>query len=120
MINELVVSYPPGASMPTDTEIEDNIRAKLLENPDLNLLDIQVTVNAGQVTLKGTVDAYWKKLHAEDLVADEPGVSLIDNHLGVVPVSRSKGQACGRYSALRDIAGCETDNYICSRCCIKN
>ncbi len=83
--NQLLVNYPPNIALPPDSEIADNIRGKLLENPDLNLLDIEVDVSAGHVTLKGTVNAYWKKLHAEDLVSDEPGVILIDNHLAVVP-----------------------------------
>ena len=37
------------------------------------------------VTLRGTVDAMWKKIHAEDIVSLEPGVVLIENHLAVVP-----------------------------------
>ena len=46
---------------------------------------MEVIVSAGRVTLRGTVDAYWKKNHAETLVADEPGVIFIENLLAVVP-----------------------------------
>ncbi|MFO7963120.1 MAG: BON domain-containing protein [Desulfobacterales bacterium] len=83
--NQLLVTYPPSVSLPTDLEIEDNIREKISANPDLDLIDVDVNVSAGTVTLKGTVDAYWKKIHAENLVASEPGVILIENHLAVVP-----------------------------------
>jgi osmotically-inducible protein OsmY len=83
--NELKVSYPSAISMPPDIEIRTSIGNRLSANPDIDLRDMEVVVDAGHVTLKGTVDAYWKKIHAEELVAAEPGVVLIENLLAVVP-----------------------------------
>ena len=83
--NQLVVTYPSTIPVPTDMEIQDSIRTRLAANPDVDLVDLDVSVSAGKVTLRGTVDAYWKKLHAEDIVAMEPGVVYIENHLAVVP-----------------------------------
>ena len=84
-INELNVSYPSFIPAPPDEELEENIRTRLAANPDINLLDMEVMVRSGIVTLKGTVDAYWKKFYAEKLIEPEPGVIVIENHLAVVP-----------------------------------
>jgi osmotically-inducible protein OsmY len=83
--NNLLVKYPPTRALPMDSEIKSSIRNRLAANPDLDLIDLDVTCTGGRVTLKGTVDAYWKKVHAENLVGHEPGVEMIENHLAVVP-----------------------------------
>ncbi|MFO7970884.1 MAG: BON domain-containing protein, partial [Desulfobacterales bacterium] len=56
---------------------------KLAANPDINLLDMDIEVNAGRVVLRGTVEAYWKKLYAENLIEAEPGVVFIENQVHV-------------------------------------
>jgi osmotically-inducible protein OsmY len=83
--NQLIVEYPATIPVPTDSEIENSIRSRLAANPDVDLIDLEVIVSAGEVTLRGTVDAYWKKMYVEDIVSTEPGVVLIENHLAVVP-----------------------------------
>lgn len=83
--NELVVNYPDFISAPTDSEIQEAVKQRLLANPDIALRELEVDVNAGWVTLRGTVDAYWKKMRAQQLVAHEPGVVSIENHIAVVP-----------------------------------
>jgi osmotically-inducible protein OsmY len=83
--NLIVVTYPATVTVPTDAEIRDNVISKLAGNPDIDVIDLDVTVNAGVVTLKGTVDAYWKRTFVEDLVSFEAGVLLIENHVAVVP-----------------------------------
>ena len=83
--NQLIVKYPPIKTIPSDIEIEAGIRQKLAADPDIDLLNLDVSVGAGIVTLKGTVDTYWKKIHAETLTESEPGVAGIENHIAVVP-----------------------------------
>ncbi|MDD5204724.1 MAG: BON domain-containing protein, partial [Desulfobacterales bacterium] len=88
VVNRITVNPPKlPASEPTlaDIDIENSIKEKFADNPDINLPGIEVDVNAGAVTLKGTVNAYWKKMHVVDLISDEPGVVNIDNLLAVVP-----------------------------------
>lgn len=85
--NELAVKYPPTITIPTDVEIEKSIKNRLAANVDIAPVDLEVIVSAGLVTLKGTVDSYWKKIHAEELVGTEPGVQEIENHLAVVPTA---------------------------------
>lgn len=83
--NQLSVRYPVGTAMPTDAELLSAIESKLFRNPDINVKDLNIQVKAGEVVLKGTVDAYWKKDHAELLASSEPGVIVIKNHLAIVP-----------------------------------
>ena len=85
--NQLIVSYPVSATVPSDVEILTEIEKKLFRNPDIDILDLEVEVVSGEVSLRGTVDAYWKKLHAEDLAVSEPGVLIINNHLAIVPAN---------------------------------
>ncbi len=82
--NQTVVRYPPTITLPTDEEIKTSIENTLARNPNVDIFDVNVIVDAGIVSLEGTVDAYWKKDYAEDLVADIPGVISIDNKLGIV------------------------------------
>ena len=83
--NRITVRYPETVDIPTDAAIESRIRDRIALNPDVDLLDLEVTVHAGAATLRGTVDAYWKKEHVESLAAPEPGVTFIENHVAVVP-----------------------------------
>lgn len=83
--NQLAIRYPAGVALPEDADLENEIRRKLSRNPDIDVLDLDLNVSAGVVTLRGTVDAYWKKLYAEDLVASEAGVIFINNYLAITP-----------------------------------
>ena len=83
--NRLQVVYPSSAFVPSDEQIENSIKIKLEASPDLDLRDMEVSVLVGSVTLKGTIDAYWKELYAEEIITNEPGIVMIDNHIAVVP-----------------------------------
>jgi osmotically-inducible protein OsmY len=83
--NRIAVIYQPPFIPPTDLELRTTILSKLSRSPDIDVLDTEIEVNAGIVTLRGTVDSYWKKLHAQDLVASEAGVIAVNNHLAIVP-----------------------------------
>jgi osmotically-inducible protein OsmY len=83
--NLLAVRFPSTFSVPTDGEIEDRAKVALAWNPDVYSVNIDVSVAGGVVKLEGTVDAYWKKWKAENLVSDLRGVTDIENHLAVVP-----------------------------------
>ncbi|WP_045221915.1 BON domain-containing protein [Desulfonatronum thioautotrophicum] len=82
--NLISVLYQPPFSPPADPELRATILSKLARNPDINVLDTEITVEAGLVTLRGTVNSYWEKLHAEELVASEAGVVAVNNHLAIV------------------------------------
>jgi len=78
--NELGMRPLPSVPIPPDAEVEDNARAVLRWAPDIDTSTIEASVTAGQLTLKGTVDAFWKKVHTE-----LTGVVEVQNQLTVVP-----------------------------------
>jgi len=83
--NLLTVQFPPTFVVPTDAEIKTSADRTLAWNPDVYSTDIDVTVTGGVVRLEGTVDDYWKRWKAEDLVSNLKGVIDVENHLTVVP-----------------------------------
>lgn len=83
--NQLDIEFPSDYQVPTDEEIKTNAEWTLSWNPDVNSLDIQVTVTNGEVKLEGTVDVYWKVWKAEQLVSNLCGVTAVENHLAVTP-----------------------------------
>ncbi len=83
--NQLMVKHPTGTPVPTDDEIESNVVNTLRWQSDIDLADVEVSVQDGQVTLRGTVDSYWKKLWAEEIVGGLQGVTRVANELAVVP-----------------------------------
>ncbi|MBD3329832.1 BON domain-containing protein [Candidatus Dojkabacteria bacterium] len=82
--NQLTVKYPVALTIPDDAQIKSNIESVLLWDSDIDSTKIDITVVNNVVTLEGTVDAYWKRLGAENL-ADVVGVNKIVNKIAVVP-----------------------------------
>ncbi len=83
--NLLTVTFPTTVTVPTDTEIKSNVESTLTWNASVDSTAIDVSVTNGTVTLEGTVDEYWQRWKAEDLVSDLSGVITVENHLTVVP-----------------------------------
>ncbi|MBD3191840.1 MAG: BON domain-containing protein [Candidatus Heimdallarchaeota archaeon] len=85
VINEIQVKYPPAMEIPSDNEIKTNIQSILEWNPNIDEGTLTVEVKNGHVTLEGSVDAYWKKVKAEQSVSGVIGVLDITNKLVIVP-----------------------------------
>lgn len=83
--NQISVKYPTSITVPTDSEIKSNIESAFLWDVSLNSTKIDVQVTAGIATLEGTVDSYWKKIHAENKASDITGVLSVINKIAVVP-----------------------------------
>jgi osmotically-inducible protein OsmY len=71
--------------VPSDFEIRSMIQKVYLWNTVIDQSKIQLEVDKGIVTLKGTVTTLWEKARAEDLVDDIIGVVGVINELAVVP-----------------------------------
>ena len=85
MDNRLGVQAPPVLPPITDDEIRMRAESILDWNADIDAAAIIVTVQAGRVNLSGHVDAYWKRIKAEELVSNLFGVLEVDNAITVVP-----------------------------------
>jgi osmotically-inducible protein OsmY len=86
--NELDVEYEPTVALPTDTDIKIYVKENLRWNASLPEDKIEISVENRWVTLEGTVDAFWKKIIAEEEVSDVLGVAGVHNKLAVVPTER--------------------------------
>lgn len=85
VINKIEVEIPTTEKVPTDDELQTNIETSFILSNDIDSSDIDVSVKAGVATLKGSVDAYWKKLKAEDIASSLSGIIAIINKLAIVP-----------------------------------
>lgn len=83
--DHLTVEFEPTVEIPTDAEIRDKIQNSLSWNPDIDATDIDVNVEAGVVTLTGTVTEYWQKWKAVQLASDVNGVVEVLDEVTVVP-----------------------------------
>ena len=67
----------------TDKVEKEAIENALARNWSINDNDLQVNVNANEVTLVGMVDSYYQKDEAERIAWKAPGVSAVNNELSV-------------------------------------
>ncbi len=90
--DQLTVRWPP-VYTPSDSELWDNVDRTLRWNPNIDVTRIAIDVFDGVVSLEGTVDALWKKLHAERAASDVAGVRRVENRLAVVPTRTFSDEA---------------------------
>jgi len=85
-VNDYLTIIPPERlTIPSDKEIEVDIRKNLLWNPIIDSSKIKVDVQDGKVALSGDVDLYWKKWEIEDITSEVIGVRSITNNIVIVP-----------------------------------
>ncbi|MDG5816084.1 BON domain-containing protein [Chitinispirillales bacterium ANBcel5] len=83
--DQMVIEYPGGVEKVADRELKTSMLNRFLWNPSIPASQIDVEVRDGNVTIKGTVDGYWKKIRAEEIAYDMRGVIHVKNELVVVP-----------------------------------
>jgi hyperosmotically inducible periplasmic protein len=66
-----------------DSVISNTVRAKLIDDKDLNLFQIDVTTLRGEVQLSGFVDSESAKSRAGTVAASVSGVRRVHNNLVV-------------------------------------
>jgi osmotically-inducible protein OsmY len=88
VVNDLTIEYPPGVNVPSDDELKANVDSIIIWQPAYDTTDIRSSVKSGWVTLRGSVDAYWKKIRSEELVLTLNGVLGVTNELAVVPTKK--------------------------------
>ena len=69
--------------MLTATPLQDQIQTALSENPYLSRRHVRVETNDGHVRLEGTVDSFFQKQMAQELLRRVDGVEQIENQLQV-------------------------------------
>lgn len=81
--NTINVAYR--GPVPEREHLEEHIVNTLEWDPQIDAGNIMVSVDGGEVTLEGTVDAFWKKLRLHDMVQDMSGVTRLIDSVSVVP-----------------------------------
>jgi len=83
--NYLKIEFPPTVTIPADKEITGNISNMLAWNSRLDAGSIDVSMDAGVVTLSGRVFSYWEKYLAGKVAMSATGVVDVINNLEVRP-----------------------------------
>lgn len=83
--NKLIVQHPEEFTVPEDGAIKKAIEDMLELDNRIDAQEIIIEVNSGAVTLKGVVDAFWRKALIEDYVNRAKGVIDVINNLRIVP-----------------------------------
>jgi osmotically-inducible protein OsmY len=84
--NRLLVKFTHNHPNKSDETVQKDIQTILGCTAELDMRQITVAVVDGIVTLKGKINAYWKKSRIEDLAASVDGVLKINNEIRVLPV----------------------------------
>jgi osmotically-inducible protein OsmY len=85
--NRLKVSPPPNFPVPGDGDIASKLGSLLEWNPNIDARDIDISVERGLVTLRGSVDSIWQKYNAGRIAEDVYGVMGVNNELKVEPAA---------------------------------
>jgi hyperosmotically inducible protein len=81
--NQLEIGDPTVQEKIDDTWVATKIETKLTSDPEVNPFNVDVDVNAGVVTLSGTVATLRDSREAAELAMGTQGVSRVDNQLTV-------------------------------------
>jgi osmotically-inducible protein OsmY len=67
----------------SDDRIKEDVNDALSDDPNVDASEIDVSVNACDVTIRGTVNSRWEKRRAEDIAEAVSGVKNVENRLKV-------------------------------------
>ncbi len=81
----LAVAAVGCSSQPSDTQITSEVQARLFADPNISGKQIQVSTQAGVVTLTGTVPTEMERAAAGNDAGQARGVKTVVNNLQVVP-----------------------------------
>ncbi len=69
--------------IPSDTDLEEDVLESLIRDPYVERAEIAINANNGKVTLRGIVENYFEKYHAEDIASEVKGVIKVNNNISV-------------------------------------
>jgi osmotically-inducible protein OsmY len=95
------VGRGPEGYQRSDERIQEEVSEMLMWNGDVDASKIRVSVNNGEVTLKGTVEDRWQKRMAVDVAHDVRGVKDVHNELRIHVSSDTEGQEYTDSSATK-------------------
>lgn len=67
----------------SDEELKEEVKHALMRDDSIDVRQIEIGTNNGEVALRGTLDSFAQKTEAEDVVWWTPGVTNVISHLEV-------------------------------------
>lgn len=86
--NQLKVFYPHTYGLPLPEEIRKTAETILAADPDIDETKIDIHLDSGTVTLKGSVKFFWMLPRVEEIISNIIGVLDLKNELAVVPTEK--------------------------------
>ncbi|MFH6968900.1 BON domain-containing protein [Flavobacterium sp. UBA4854] len=93
--------------MKTNEELQRDVQDAIKWEPQLHAAEIGVTAKDGVVTLMGTVDAYYKKIEAENAAKNVDGVKAVVEEIEIKYSSNNKSDE----DIANDVLKALTDNW---------
>ncbi|WP_291287488.1 BON domain-containing protein [Flavobacterium sp.] len=93
--------------MKTNEELQRDVQNAIKWEPQLHAAEIGVTAKDGIVTLMGTVDAYYKKIEAENAAKNVDGVKAVVEEIEIKYSSNTKSDE----DIANDVLKALTDNW---------
>ncbi|WP_291141696.1 BON domain-containing protein [Flavobacterium sp. UBA7680] len=93
--------------MKTNEELQRDVQDAIKWEPQLHAAEIGVTAKDGVVTLMGTVDAYYKKIEAENAAKNVDGVKAVVEEIEIKYSSNTKSDE----DIANDVLKALTDNW---------
>jgi len=81
------------SNRPADEDLKETIERNLYWNDYLNYSDLQVVIKNGVVSLKGTVDAFWKKQLSTEIAENVKGTLEVISEVQVAKNNNSDDEA---------------------------
>jgi osmotically-inducible protein OsmY len=94
--NDANILSPEFIELPDEKVIESNIIDSISWDPDINPMNIRITLMNGTVKLDGSVDALWKKYLIEDAAWSHMGVVHVINKIVIVPTGNVVDEVAAR------------------------
>ena len=92
VINQIIIEASANSAHSNDDGIKTRIEKLIKWNPDLDGSNISFKIKNGIVSLTGSVDVFWKKQHAKELVSYIKDVVKVINNINIVPTKRIKDE----------------------------
>lgn len=98
--NKLDIRYIVDA-LPTDMQIQEDVRNALRRDPDVDASKVSIHVDAGIVTITGTVKSYYEKMLVDQIAFNTIGVYDVINKSTIVPTSHITDEALAKKLSAR-------------------
>lgn len=104
--NRLEVFYATEYGNPPQEAIKQNAETILALNSDIDESKIDIDINSGTISLKGSVKWFWQLQRVEELISNIIGVVDLKNELTVVPSKKISDEIIAR-DIMEELDSCD-------------